>query len=370
MTHAILSINLGERSYEITVKNGLLESAGAILSLRMPAKRCIIISDSNVAPLYAKTLQKSLDDAGIAHDLITVRAGEASKSFESYERLMEDLLALKPDRKTSLIALGGGVVGDLTGFAASTLLRGVPFVQIPTSLLAMVDSSVGGKTGINTSHGKNLVGSFYQPRCVLIDTDVLQSLPEREMKAGYAEVVKYGLLGDANFFKWLQENGEKLLAKDTVIAVQTIVTCCGLKGKIVAADERESGQRALLNLGHTFGHALEAEVGYDGRLLHGEAVGIGMVMAAQLSADMDMCSPEDVDSIRAHLKATGMMSSPNDVEGMEWNVDAICSHFASDKKTEDGKLTFILLDKIGQAVVQKDVDADLAKAVVRGSLSA
>lgn len=368
MTHAMLTINLGERSYEITIKDGLLDNAGAVLSLMLPTKRCIVITDSNVGPLYAKKLGNSLNVAGIKYDTITIRAGEASKSFESYERLMEDLLALYPDRKTSLIALGGGVVGDLTGFAASTLLRGVPFVQIPTSLLAMVDSSVGGKTGINTSHGKNLVGSFYQPRCVLIDTDVLETLPEREMKAGYAEVVKYGLLGDANFFDWLKENGPKLLAKQTVPTVQAIVTCCGVKGRIVAEDEKESGARALLNLGHTFAHALEAEVGYDGRLLHGEAVGIGMLMAAQLSHTLGMCDAEVPEQIETHLKDSGMMHSARDVKNMEWDAEAICSHFTSDKKAEAGKAVFVLLNAIGDAQIVKDVDAELAKATVQASL--
>ena len=369
MTHAMLTVNLGERSYEITIKDGLLQNAGAILSLILPAKRCIIITDSNVGPLYAKTLEDSLASVDVQHDTITVRAGEESKSFDSSERLMEELLSLKPDRKTCLIALGGGVVGDLTGFAASTLLRGVPFIQIPTSLLAMVDSSVGGKTGINSTHGKNLIGSFYQPLIVLMDTDVLKTLPERELKAGYAEVIKYGALGDAKFFDWLDEHGEDVLAVDTVKTIQAIVSCCGMKGNIVAEDEKEAGKRALLNLGHTFAHALEAELGYDGRLLHGEAVGIGMVLAAQLSRDLDLCSGDVAETLLAHLEENGLMASPLDVEGVEWDVDAICAHFEKDKKAEAGKAVFILLNAIGEAVIKKDVDPELAKSVVRASLS-
>ncbi len=366
--HQTLMVGLGERAYDIRIEARQLAHAGERVKAVMLSTRAIIITDSHVGPLYAGALEANLRQAGITVDTLSVRAGEASKSFDSYQRLMEELLALKPDRKTTLIALGGGVVGDLCGFAAATLLRGVPFVQIPTSLLAMVDSSVGGKTGINSAHGKNLIGAFYQPKLVLIDPDVLGTLPERELKAGYAEVVKYGALGDAEFFAWLEANGPAVLTLEAAPLTHAIHHCCLMKAKIVAKDEREAGMRALLNLGHTFGHALEAEVGYDGRLLHGEAVSIGMVMAARLSAAIDLCHTEDADRIEAHLAQCGLMTSPKDVADMDWDADAICRHFASDKKAEAGTPIFVLLESLGYALT-RGAPAEAAHKVVADAIA-
>ncbi len=356
----MVHVPLGERAYDIAIGSGLLAQAGQYV---LPHKRVIIVSDRQVAGHYLTTLEASLDAAGIRHDAVLVDAGEASKSFSVFERVMNELLALQPDRKTVLLALGGGVVGDLCGFAASVLMRGVPFIQIPTSLLAQVDSSVGGKTGINTQAGKNLVGSFYQPEAVLIDTDTLASLPPRELRAGYAEIVKYGLIGDAAFFEWLEAKGDAVLAGDKAAQVRAIQTSCEAKADTVARDEREGGARALLNLGHTFGHVLEAECGYSGELVHGEAVAIGMVMACRLSQEMGLIDGALEARLVAHLGKMGLPVSPKDIRG-EWNVDALCEHFYADKKAEGGALTFIVLEALGQARVSKAVDAALARRVV------
>jgi 3-dehydroquinate synthetase len=263
-----------------------------------------------------------------------------------------------------LIALGGGVIGDLVGFAASTLLRGVPLVHIPTTLLSQVDSSVGGKTAINTASGKNLVGTFYQPKRVLIDINTLDSLPDRQMRAGYAEVVKYAALGDETFMNWLEANGKKLLAHHSISLTHAIKLCCSMKAELVEWDEKENNMRALLNLGHTFGHALEAEAGYNGSLMHGEAIAIGMVMAARLSAELGRCDAEVETRIASHLKAVGLPVSPKDISGVDWNTDGICSHFASDKKAQDGKLAFVVLSRIGDADLMRDVPPAAARKVV------
>jgi 3-dehydroquinate synthase len=278
------------------------------------------------------------------------------------------LLALKPDRKTTLIALGGGVVGDLVGFAASVLLRGVPFIQIPTSLLAQVDSSVGGKTAINSKGGKNLIGSFYQPQLVLADTGTLDTLPLRELRAGYAEIIKYGLIMDESFYRWCLAHGAQMLAGDKTMRQDAVVRSCGFKAAVVKADEREADMRALLNFGHTFAHALEAETGYGEKLNHGEAVAIGMVMACRLSAELGLIGNDVEAELAAHLRALGMAAELKDIDH-PWNAAAIASHFSEDKKAENGKLTFIVLDAIGKARVAKDVDAALAQQVVASYLS-
>ena len=325
------------------------------------------MSDETVARHYVPALKENLTSNGIRVDVLTVPAGEGSKCFGTLERLLNDMLALTPDRKTTIVALGGGVVGDLAGFAASILLRGVPFIQIPTTLLSQVDSSVGGKTGINTSAGKNLVGSFYQPQLVLADLDTLKTLPPRELRAGYAEIIKYGLIMDGEFYRWCLANASAVLAGDVAVQQHAVLHSCRMKAEIVGADEREGGARALLNFGHTFAHALEAELGYDGRLLHGEAVGIGMVMACRLSAAMNLISPEVEAQLASHFKALGMPATPRDV-AHAWNAKAIASHFAGDKKAEDGALTFVVLDAVGKARVAKGVDAALALRVTQSFL--
>jgi len=297
-----------------------------------------------------------------------VPSGERSKEFDIFSQLMNGLLDQRPDRKTTLVALGGGVVGDLVGFAASVLLRGVDFIQLPTTLLAQVDSSVGGKTGINTRHGKNLVGAFYQPRLVLADTDVLDTLPRRELLAGYAEVVKYGLIDDPAFFDWCEQNAADLLNGNAAKRIHAIEQSCRAKARIVAADERETTDlRALLNLGHTFGHALEAETGFGPDLLHGEAVGTGMALAFDLSARLGLCPAQDAERVRAHLGAVGLPVRLRSIGGdnrRQWNAGKLIEHMRGDKKAQAGKLTFILARGIGKAFVTRDVD----EAVLRGLL--
>jgi 3-dehydroquinate synthase len=363
MSLKTLRTELGSYSYDILIGDGILADAAPHILPVLKQKRVIIVSDAHVAPLYQDKITASLTSAGVACETITLPAGESSKSFLTLEWLMDSLLELQPERKTTLIALGGGVIGDITGFAASILLRGVPFIQIPTTLLAQVDSSVGGKTGINTHKGKNLVGSFYQPQRVLIDTSVLKTLPEREMKSGYAEIVKYGLINQPDFFAWLVANGSKLLSQDTDALAHAIHVSCASKAEIVSKDEKESGIRALLNLGHTFAHALEAETGFGHVLLHGEAVAIGMVMAFTVSVRMGMCPQSDLDVIVAHYKTVGLHTSPLDVRA-DWNIDALIHHFHQDKKVMDGKLTFILARGIGKSFVTQEVEVNLLRKVL------
>ena len=362
-----VEVQLADRGYAILVGSGLLAHAAEHIVPLLASKRAMIVSDSHVASHYGAVLQQELRHHAVAAEMLVVPAGEASKSFASFESLMEQLLALKADRKTTLIALGGGVVGDLTGFAASVLLRGVPFIQIPTSLLAQVDSSVGGKTAINSRAGKNLIGSFYQPKLVLADSDALRTLPAREMRAGYAEIIKYGLIMDQAFYRWCLTNGAALLAGDQAVIEQAVVASCRFKAAVVAADEREADSRALLNFGHTFAHALEAETGFGEVLIHGEAVAIGMVMACRLSTRMGLLDAAVEQELTAHFKALGMRAVPTDVTHA-WNADAIASHFADDKKAEHGALTFVVLDSIGAARVAKQVDPALARDVVASFL--
>jgi 3-dehydroquinate synthase len=363
-----LEVRLGERSYPIIVGAGLIARADEWVIPRLSAPRVIIVTDSQVGPHYAKQLSYSLQPHGIRVDVIEIEVGEGSKSFGSLEKLMNDLLALTPDRKTTILALGGGVVGDLTGFAASILLRGVPFMQIPTTLLAQVDSSVGGKTAINTVAGKNLVGSFYQPKLVLADIGALTSLPKRQMLSGYAEIIKYGLIMDAPFYQWCLTNGAAVVAGEAVALQKAVLHSCRLKADIVARDETEADARGWLNFGHTFGHALEAETGYSDTLLHGEAVAIGMVMACRLSARMGLIGDALEHELTSHLRALGLPSVPKDVPHA-WNAQAIAAHFAQDKKAEGGELTFIVLDKLGAARVAKNIDAGVALEVVESFLA-
>lgn len=351
-----LHVALDERSYDIIAAPGVLSNAGDYFLPLLKTKRVIIVTDSNVGPLYLDLLGQSLADSGIVYDTVTLPAGEATKSMAHFEQLLEEILAMGIERGTTLIALGGGVIGDITGFAASTLLRGIDFIQVPTTLLSQVDSSVGGKTGINAKAGKNLIGAFHQPRLVLIDTESLNSLPKRELLAGYAEVVKYGLLGDADFFNWLEENGKKLIDGDQDVRREAILRSCAAKADVVAQDEREGGVRALLNLGHTFGHALEKECGYDGGLLHGEAVAIGMVMAFEYCAAQGLCPQEDVVRVKEHLLSLNM---PVDLKALPcegWTAELLMKHMLKDKKVKDGKVMFVLVHGIAQAYLSRDVE--------------
>lgn len=355
-----LRVALGERSYDIIIGERLLNKAGVTILPLLKSKNVIIISDRNVARFYLHRLSNALEDAGIRYRSVIVPAGEATKSIHQFGELMEALLEQKPDRKTVLIALGGGVVGDLTGFAASVLLRGVEFIQIPTTLLSQVDSSVGGKTGINSKFGKNLIGAFHQPQLVLIDVATLTTLPPRELLAGYAEMLKYGLISDPEFFAWMETHAPALIAGDAALQTQAILKSCASKAQTVAADEKENGVRALLNFGHTFGHALESETGYGNTLLHGEAVAIGMIMAFAASVKLGICPPADLERVKAHYKAVGLPISPLDIRP-DWDVSALMEHFTHDKKTTDGRLTFILVRGIGKAFIQENVD----KAFIR-----
>ncbi|MBM3623514.1 MAG: 3-dehydroquinate synthase [Alphaproteobacteria bacterium] len=369
-----VKVALGDRAYDILIGSDLIARAGEHCAPHIPKRRAIVVTDDAVARLHLDALTRALKAAGIDAPAVVVPAGEASKDFAEFGRLMERLLDQRPDRDTVLIALGGGVVGDLCGFAASVLLRGVDFIQIPTTLLAQVDSSVGGKTAINTRHGKNLVGTFYQPRLVLADTGVLDTLPRRELLAGYAEIAKYGLIDDEPFFAWLEANGQAVVGGDARARGEAIARSCLSKARIVAEDEREqAGVRDLLNLGHTFGHALEKEVGFGGELLHGEAVAIGMVLAFDMSAALGLCLASDARRVRAHLEAVGLPVSPLTIPGVNargWDVARLVDHMRADKKNRDGKLTFILARGIGQSFVRRGVEGEAALDTMRRALAA
>ncbi|MGB1025171.1 MAG: 3-dehydroquinate synthase [Rhodospirillaceae bacterium] len=368
-------VELGDRSYPIDVGAGLLDLAGQRVLECSGAKRVFILTDDNVGPLHLERLTRSLEAAGLSCASLTIPHGEATKCFDQLERVLDEMLALRLERSSVLIALGGGVIGDLAGFAASVYMRGMRFVQIPTTLLAQVDSSVGGKTGINTPRGKNLVGAFHQPVLVLADADVLGALNPREMRAGYAEVVKYGMIDDATFFGFLEEMGPVILSGQGTARDRAVAHCCLSKARIVAQDERESGVRALLNLGHTFGHALEAEAGFGDILLHGEAVGLGMLMAADLSHRMGLCGPDVQERLRAHLHAVGLPVALHGIlpalaqDSPETIAARLIGHMAGDKKVEDGKVTFVLLKGIGQAFLTKDVPRDLLEATLVAALA-
>ncbi len=374
MSVRTIRVELAGRSYDIAIGPGLIDQAGALSRPLLAAPKVTIVSDETVAPLYGARLAASFDKAGIKASTVTVPAGENSKEFGAFGRLMNELLDQRPDRRTTLVALGGGVVGDLTGFAASVLLRGVDFIQVPTTLLAQVDSSVGGKTGINTRHGKNLVGTFYQPRLVLADTDVLDTLPRRELLAGYAEVAKYGLIDDPAFFAWCEANGAAVLSGDAAKRTYAIEQSCLAKARIVAADERETTDlRALLNLGHTFGHALEAETGFGSDLLHGESVGTGMAMAFDLSARLGLCPAADAERVRRHLGAVGLPMRLRAIGGdnrRSWDAARLIEHMRGDKKAEGGRLTFVLARGIGKAFVSREVDEAALRGLLDDAISA
>lgn len=359
-----VQVALGDRSYEIKVGPNLITNAGQYLKPLLRRARVVIVTDENVAALHLQTLEKSLDAAGIRHDAIRMPAGESTKCFAELQRLSEWLLETGVERGDLVIALGGGVIGDLTGFAASIVRRGVDFAQIPTTLLSQVDSSVGGKTGINTPQGKNLVGAFYQPRIVLADTSALETLPMRELMAGYAEVVKYGLINDRPFFDWLEANLDAIVSGDVAARTYAIVKSCESKAAIVAADERESNVRALLNLGHTFGHALEAATGFSNRLVHGEGVAVGMALAFDLSVRLGLCSGQDAVRVRKHLERAGLPCRLADVPGKLPDAEGLIELMGQDKKVVDGKLTFILARGIGEAFITRDVDAAALRALL------
>ncbi|MGH6933264.1 MAG: 3-dehydroquinate synthase [Dongiaceae bacterium] len=359
-----VGVELGPRSYDIHVGRGLLAAAGHRLRPVLRQPRIVILTDETVARLHLATLARALDEAGIAHGSILLPPGERTKSFEYLEQVVDALLERRIERDTMLVALGGGVIGDLGGFAASIVLRGIDFAQIPTTLLSQVDSSVGGKSAIDTKWGKNLVGAFHQPRLVLADIDTLTTLPRRELLAGYAEVVKYGLIDNPTFFAWLEDHGAALIDGDETARQHAVKVACESKARIVAADEREGGVRALLNLGHTFAHALEAECGFGDELLHGEAVAIGLVMAFDLSARLGLCSAADAARVERHLGAIGLPTEPTSIAGRVWDPTRLMDHMRHDKKVRDGKITFVLARAIGQAFIARDVDP----AEVRGLL--
>jgi 3-dehydroquinate synthase len=349
-----VTVSLGDRSYQVKIKAGLLDQAGAELAPLARGKKMIVISDTQVWAAQGARLEAGMEREGVTADPILLPPGEGTKSWDQLSNLCDALLVRDVERSDHVIAFGGGVIGDLTGFAASIIKRGCGFVQIPTTLLAQVDSSVGGKTAINTKAGKNLVGAFHQPSLVLIDPDTLDSLPDREVRAGYAEVVKYGLLGDADFFAWCETHGADLLAGDADARTYAIATSVRAKARIVAADERETGDvRALLNLGHTFGHALEAETGYSDALLHGEAVAAGMALAFRFSAARGLSSAEDAARVSAHLADAGL---PHGLHGFNTPGAHLVAHMLHDKKKTGGTLPFILARGIGAAFVDRSVD--------------
>ena len=367
-----VDVALGERAYDIVIGRGVLASLGARVAALRPGVRTAIVTDRTVAKHWLEQTERSLSEAGIPTSRIIVEEGEASKTYAGLENVSEALIAARIERNDLVIALGGGVVGDLAGFAAAILRRGVDFVQVPTSLLAQVDSSVGGKTGINSPQGKNLLGAFHQPVLVIADTSVLDTLSPRQFRAGYAEVAKYGVLGDEAFFSWLEASQADIFSGGAA-REHAIATSCRAKASIVSRDERENGERALLNLGHTFGHALEAATGFSDRLFHGEGVSVGMVLAAEFSAQLGMISAADAARVERHLASVGLPTHLQDIAGFAQeglkDADALVALMAQDKKVKRGKLTFILLQAIGRAVVANDVEPALVRDFLQQKLS-
>ncbi len=366
MSIETVRVDLGARSYDVRIGQGLLARAGQEITALAGCRRVAIVTDETVAELHLPALQAALAEAGIEAPALALPAGEATKSWAGIGRASEWLIAQRIERKDLVIALGGGVIGDLAGFAAAILRRGVRFVQIPTSLLAQVDSSVGGKTGINSPQGKNLIGAFHQPALVLADIDVLGTLRPRDFRAGYGEVAKYGLLGDEEFFQWLEAHATAL-ASDPALRQRAVRHSVQMKADIVQRDETEQGDRALLNLGHTFGHALESATGYSDRLLHGEGVSIGCVLAFELSARMGLCSQEAPSRVAAHFAAMGLPARIGDIPGDLPDDEALIALMAQDKKVQDGKLRFILARGIGQAFVTDQVDPAQLRQVLAQS---
>jgi 3-dehydroquinate synthase len=361
-------VPLGERAYDVRIGAGLIARAGEEIAPLLRRSRVWIVTEETVAGLHLVGLQAGLRAAGVQAAALVLPPGEGTKSWPHLIRVVEWLLEERVERRDVVLAFGGGVIGDLVGFACAIVRRGVRFVQVPTSLLAQVDSSVGGKTGINTSHGKNLVGSFHQPSLVLADIDVLGTLAPRDFRAGYGEVAKYGLLGDADFFDWLEVNGPALAAGDAGLRAEAVRRSVQMKADIVVRDETEQGDRALLNLGHTFGHALEAATGYSDRLLHGEGVAIGCALAFDLSARLGLCAQEEPSRVRAHLAEMGMRCDMSDIPGDLPDVDGLVALMGQDKKVVDGQLRFILARGIGQAFVAADVPVEAVRGVLSDGL--
>jgi len=360
-------VDLGARSYDVRIGAGLIAAAGAHIAPLLHRGRVAVLTDENVARAHLDDLRAGLAAAGIDMVALALPAGESTKGWPQFCRAVEWLLEQKVERRDVVVALGGGVIGDLAGFAAAVLRRGVRFVQIPTSLLAQVDSSVGGKTGINAPQGKNLIGAFHQPALVLADITALDTLPGREFLAGYGEVVKYGLLGDEAFFSWLEVNGPALAAGDRALRAEAVRRSVQMKADIVSRDETEQGERALLNLGHTFCHALETATGYGDRLLHGEGVAIGCALAFDVSARLGLCPQEDPSRVRAHLKGMGMKTDLSDIPGVLPGTDDLIALMAQDKKVVDGKLRFVMAQRIGRAFVTDAVDPDVVRAAIEAA---
>jgi 3-dehydroquinate synthase len=355
MSRAI-PVGLGARAYEVVIGEGLIDEAGARIASLLKRARTAVVADATVADLHGARLAASLASAGVEAEFVRIPPGEASKSFAMLAELSDRLLALGLERGDLILAFGGGVIGDLAGFAAAIYKRGIDFVQIPTTLLAQVDSSVGGKTAIDTPRGKNLIGAFHQPRLVLADLSLLSTLPARELRAGYAEVIKYGLLGDFSFFEWLEANGAQVLARAPEAIVHAVARSVEMKAEIVAEDEREAGRRALLNLGHTFGHALETEVGYGEALLHGEAVALGCAQAFRFSTKLGLCPSQDAERAQRAIAAAGLPVRLDQVPGAPFAADRLLAHMAQDKKAAGGRIALVLARGLGQAFVTREVD--------------
>ncbi|OLP62108.1 3-dehydroquinate synthase [Xaviernesmea oryzae] len=365
-----IRVELGARAYDILIGPGLIASAGLEIALRLKGRRMAVVTDENVAPLYLPSLLESLSAQGIEATPIILPPGEKTKSFDHLVPVVESIIGARIERNDAVIALGGGVIGDLTGFAAGIVRRGSRFIQIPTSLLAQVDSSVGGKTGINSPQGKNLVGVFHQPDLVLADTSALDSLSPREFRAGYAEVAKYGLIDRPEFFTWLEAHWREVFAGGEA-RIEAIAASCAAKAEVVVADERENGRRALLNLGHTFGHALEAATAYDSaRLVHGEGVSIGMVLAHRFSARMNLAGIEDAERVERHLRDVGLPTRIGEIPGPALQPERLMDAIAQDKKVKGGQLTFILTHGIGQSFIADDVPASEVLAFLTEQLDA
>ena len=359
MTDTIRRIHVagqGFKPYDVVIGKGLLKNAETWIGPFLKNKRAVMVTDSNVDPLHADGILTQFEAAGHRTHKIVVPAGEQSKSWDGLKFVMDALLDCSLDRRDVVLALGGGVIGDLAGFACAIYMRGIDFIQIPTTVLAQVDSSVGGKTAIDHEKGKNLIGAFHQPRLVLCDLDVLKTLPEREIRCGYAEIIKYGLLGDKAFFEWLEANDDKVLALEPEAILHAVARSVEMKAEIVAADEREGGARALLNLGHTFGHALEAEIGFGDILLHGEAVAIGMCQAFRYSTLNLECPEDDATRAIAAIRHAGLPTRMSDIRNAPFDADRLLTHMGHDKKAEGGTLTFVLAHHIGQAFIAKQVD--------------
>lgn len=354
-------VALGGRAYDVKIGPGLLQEAGTIIAPLTRSRRVVVVTDETVAALHLPRLAEALQRSGLAVEAIVLPPGEQTKSWLWLERLCDGLLERELDRGDLVLAFGGGVIGDLTGFAAAVYKRGIDFVQIPTTLLAQVDSSVGGKTAIDTLRGKNLIGAFHQPRLVLADLDVLTTLSDRELRCGHAEVIKHGLLGDAEFFSWIRKNTSRVLARDSEALTHIVRRSVEMKADIVAQDEREGGVRALLNLGHTFGHAFETEAGHGDALLHGEAVGLGLALAFRFSALLGFCTAEDAGAAAGAVAAAGLPTTLSAVEGRPFAADRLLHHMAQDKKASRGQLTFVLARGIGQAFVMRGVEPDVVR---------